>query len=330
MKNRRQTLRALGASMATLVALLTAPHASAQADATWPSRPVRIVLSGAAGGPTDVYARVLAAELSKTLGQPFVVENVAGAAGKLAAMQVLNANDGHTILFTNMSGLVLPNLVDKKPPFNAIRDFKAVAQVNNIPLFMITSAKLPARTLPEFIAYAKANPAAMSYASLGVGSAQQFIAEQFKAAAGIEMVHVAYKGEAPVLLDLAPNNVQVYFTGTAKRAAADPRLHVVAVAAKKRWFTMPDTPTFEEQGVPNIAFLAWNGVFAPASMSDAHVQRLNAAINAASETPAAAAWLTSNGYEKATGTPAMLAQRAKSDYETYGAMVKSGAIKLED
>lgn len=330
MKNRRQAIRALSASMVTVAALLTAPRASAQADGTWPSRAVRIVLSGAAGGPTDVYARVLASELSKTLGQPFVVENVAGAAGKLAAMQVLNATDGHTILFTNMSGLVLPNLVDKKPSFNAIRDFKAVAQVNNIPLFMITSAKLPARTLPEFIAYAKANPAAMSYASLGVGSAQQFIAEQFKAAAGIEMVHVAYKGEAPVLLDLAPNNVQVYFTGTAKRAASDPRLHVVAVAAKKRWFTMPDTPTFEEQGVPNIAFLAWNGVFAPASMPDAHVQRLNAAINAASETPAAVAWLASNGYERATGTPAMLAQRAKSDYETYGAMIKSGAIKLED
>lgn len=290
MKNRRQTLGALGASMLALSGLVSTPHAIAQSDGTWPTRPVRVVLSGAPGGPTDLYARVLASEMSKTMGQPFVVENVAGAAGKLAAMQVLNASDGHTILFTNMSGLVLPNLVDKKPSFNALRDFKAVAQVNNIPLFMITSAKLPARSVREFVAYAKAHPAAVSYASLGVGSAQQFIAEQFKAAAGIEMVHVAYKGEAPVLLDLAPNNVQVYFTGTAKRAATDPRLHVMAVAAKKRWFTMPDVPTFEEQGVKDIAFLAWNGVFAPA----------------------------------------MLAQRAKSDVETYGAMIKSGAIKLED
>lgn len=330
MKNRRHTLGALGATLLALAGLTTTHPASAQGDGAWPSRPVRLIVSGTPGGPTDLYARVLAGEMSKTMGQPFVVENVAGAAGKLAAMQVLNANDGHTVLFTNMSGLVLPNLVDKKPSFSALRDFKAVAQVNNIPLFMITSAKLPVRSVSEFVAYAKANPSALSYASLGVGSAQQFIAEQFKAAAGIEMVHIAYKGEAPVLLDLAPNNVQVYFTGTAKRAASDPRLHVMAVAAKKRWFTMPDVPTFEEQGVKNIAFLAWNGVFAPASMPDAQVQRLNAAINAASETPAAAAWLESNGYERATGTPAMLAQRAKSDVEVYGAMIKSGVIKLED
>ncbi len=329
MTSRRHLLTTLGASVFAAAAGVS-PRAGAQATAPWPSRPVRIIVSSAPGGPTDLYARVLAGELAKTMGQPFVVENVAGAAGKIACMQVINATDGHTLLFTNMSGFVLPNLVDKKPAFNVLRDFKAVAQVNNIPLFMITSAKLPARTVPEFVAYAKKNPTTMSYASLGIGSAQQFIAEQFKSVAGIEMVHVPYKGEAPVLLDLAPNVVQVYFTGTAKRAAADPRLHVVAVAAPRRWFTMPDVPTFAEQGMPNISFLAWNGVFAPAGMSDAIVQRLNAAINAASETEAATAWLSGNGYERAAGAPSLLAQRTRSDYEIYGGMVKRGEIKLED
>jgi tripartite-type tricarboxylate transporter receptor subunit TctC len=329
MKQRRQALKMLASAGVAVVAAVP-QFALAQSEPAWPSRPVRIVVSSAVGGPTDLYARVLAAELAKTLGQPFVVENMPGAAGKIACQQVLNSKDGHTILFTNMSGFVLPNLVDRKPAFDVLRDFKAVAQVNNIPLFMITSAKLPVRTAAEFVAYAKSHPDSVSYASLGVGSAQQFIAEKLKAVTGIDMVHVPYKGEAPVLLDLAPNVVQVYFTGTGKRHAADPRLRVLAVAAKKRWFTMPDTATLEEQGIPGISFLAWNGIFAPAAMSDSVVHKLNAAVNAAAETEASTAWLASNGYERATGAPTLLAQRVKSDYDTYKAIVTSGAIKIED
>jgi tripartite-type tricarboxylate transporter receptor subunit TctC len=299
------------------------------ADAQWPAKPVRIVVASPPGGPTDTYMRVIAAELTKSMGQQFYVDNVAGAAGKIACMQVLNSKDGHTILFTTMSSFVLPNLVDKQPAFDVMRDFKAIAQLCNIPLFMITSAQLPARNVSEFIAYAKAHPDAVSYASLGMGSAQHFVAEQFKEKAGIQMLHVPYKGEAAVLLDLAPNVVQVYFTGTAKRAAADPRLRVLAVASPKRWFSVPDVPTLEEQGVPGIHFLAWNGLFAPNSMSDQTVRRLNAAVNEASASESSKGWLVANGYERVGGTPAGLAQRARADIDLYGGMVKSGKVKGE-
>lgn len=327
MKNRRQVLAALGAVTAQLGALQVA---SAQSnDSTWPSKAVRIVVPSPPGGPTDAYIRVIADELGKSMGQQFYIENVPGAAGKLACIRVLNAKDGHTLLFTTMSGFVLPNLVDSHPAFDVLRDFKAVGQLCNIPLFMIVSAKLPVRNVSEFIAYAKANPAATNYASLGPGSAQHFIGEQFKERTGINMLQVPYKGEAAVLLDLSPNVVQVYFTGTAKRAATDPRLRVLAVAAEKRWFSVPEIPTLAEQGVPGISFLAWNGMFAPNDMPDPVVQRVNGAMNAAASSESAKNWLVTNGYERATGTPAMLAQRIRADVELYGGMVSSGKVKGE-
>ncbi len=227
-----------------LLLLLGAP---AQAD--YPDKPVRIVVPVAAGGGVDVMARLLAQRLGERLNQQFVVENRPGAAGVIGSKAVIaSPNDGATLLYTP-SSLSLSVVVAKTPPYDLAKDFSPIVNVAISPYALVVHASVPAKSLAEFIAYAKANPGKLSYGSAGVGSASHLAAELFKSMAGIDMVHVPNKGMNPALIDLMGGQVQALFASVPSLTAErSDRVRPIAMAEKKRSALMPELPTMDEFG----------------------------------------------------------------------------------
>lgn len=310
-------------------AVLSAAGAVA-AEPAWPSKPVKIVVPYAPGGPADVTARLLANELTKTLGQTFFVDNVPGASGKIAMQQVASSRDQHTLLLNNTTGVVLSNFLDKEKTYDVVRDFKPVATIANVPYFLVVNAQVPAKNLQELVTYAKQNPGKVNYGSLGTGSAQFFLTETLKLKTGMDLTHIPYKGDTPASQDLVANTIQVYFMASGKRAEGDPKLRVLAVTSKDRWFNMPGIPTLGEQGVQDLLFYVSNGVFAPASMPDDALKRLNIAIEDALKVPTVRDRLVAIGYEMGGGPPSVLGARVKDDILLFKDITARGEVKLTD
>lgn len=310
-------------------ATAVAPLAHA-ADASWPTKPVKIVVPYAPGGPADVTARLLAAELTKSLGQTFYVDNVPGASGKIALQQVASSRDNHTLLLNNTTGVVLSNFLDKERTYDVSRDLRGVATIANMPYFLVVNASLPVKDVRELVAYTRQHPGKVNYGSLGTGSAQFFLTETLKVKTGMDLTHIPYKGDTPASQDLVANTIQVYFMASGKRAEGDPKLRVLGVTAKDRWFNMPSTPTLGEAGIDDLLFYVSNGIFAPASMPDADVKRLNAAIEDALKSPAVRDKLTAIGYQMGGGPPQILEKRVQDDIRLFQDIVARGDIKLTE
>jgi tripartite-type tricarboxylate transporter receptor subunit TctC len=321
---RRRFLQ-LSAAAAVLPAM---PHAAwAQ---SYPARPVRIIVGLAAGGGTDIVARLIGQWLSERLGQSFVVENRPGANGNIATEAVVNAApDGYTLLAVSPGAAINASLYDKLN-FDFLRDIAAVAGIIRVPNVMAASLALPVRTVPEFIAYAKANPDRINMGSAGTGSSNHLSGELFKMLAGVRMVHVPYRGAAPALTDLIGGQLQVIFsaiTSTIEYIKAD-KVRALAVTTAARAETLPDLPTVAEF-VPGYEASNWWGIGAPKATPAPIVETLNREINAAFADPKIKARLADLGGMMLSGPPAAFGRLIADETEKWAKVIKTANIKPE-
>ena len=239
--------------------------------AEFPARPIKLVIPYAAGGPTDIFGRLVAEYLGKDLKQSVFVENKAGAQGAIAAEMVAHAEpDGYTLLGTSGSVIILNPLLYKKLSYDPVRDFRMLALVTAIPLVMCINPSVPAKTVAEFVAYARQNPRKLNFGSSGTGSFTHLAGEMFKQMAGIEMTHVAYKGAAPALTDVISGNIQLMFESvTCRCRRSDPDRCGRSVSVRQsRISELPDVPTLAESGYPDYFVSVWNGVAVPANLPE--------------------------------------------------------------
>jgi tripartite-type tricarboxylate transporter receptor subunit TctC len=327
--NRRD---AIGSMLATAGAAL-APNAFTQrvvhAQAGFPARTIRIVVPVAAGGGVDVMARLLAQKLSERWGQQFVVENRAGAAGIIGTKSVIGTpGDGYTLLYTP-SSLALTVAVNKTPPYDVAKDLTPIINVAVSPYALVVHNSVPAKSLKEFIAHAKANPNTLSYSSAGVGSASHLAAELFKSMAGIEMVHVPNKGMNPAVVDLLGGQVQVLFASVpALLTEKSDRVRPVAMAESKRSALMPDLPTIAESGLPGFEVGNWAGLLGPAGMDPQIVARLHDEIIAILATADMKERIKTLGYDMIASTPGEFGAQVKNDVIRWSDVVKRANVPM--
>jgi tripartite-type tricarboxylate transporter receptor subunit TctC len=321
----RRRLLHLAAGAAALPAL--SRFAWAQ---VYPTRHVRIVVGVAAGGPNDVLARLLGQWLSGRLGQQFIIENRPGAATNIATEAVAKAPpDGYTLLQVSSSNAGNATLYDRLN-FNFIRDIAPIAGVVRLPLVMVINPSVPVKTIPEFIAYAKANPGKLNMASPGNGSGPHLAGELFKMMAGVNLVHVPYRGAAPALTDLLGGQVQVYFTTTCAsiQYIKAGTLRPLAVTTLSRSEALPDVPTVAEF-VPGYDASPWFGFGAPKNTPTEIVDKLNREINAALADPKIKARFAEFGGSPIGGTPADFGKLIGEETETLAKVIRAANIKPE-
>jgi tripartite-type tricarboxylate transporter receptor subunit TctC len=288
---------------------------------------VRIVVGFPAGGVGDILARLIGERLSERLGQPFIVENRPGAAGNLAAEAVANAApDGHTLLSVGVNHAITATLYPKLK-YNFIRDITPVASIMLVPNIMVVPPSFPATTIPEFIAYAKANPGKINMASAGNGTSAHVTGELFKITAGVDMIHVPYRGGAPAVNDLIGGHVQVLFSVVAEtiehiRAG---RLRALAVASGSRLEVLPSIPTIGEF-LPGYEASGWQGIGAPKRTPSKIVDRLNAEINAWLADAKIKARLAALGGAALIGSPADFGRHIAAETEKWGKVVRVANI----
>jgi tripartite-type tricarboxylate transporter receptor subunit TctC len=261
-----------------------------------------------------------------------VVDNRAGAGGIIGTELVAKAApDGYTLLHGTAAGLIINPLLVKKLPYDTFRDFAPVSMVVIVPQLLVTHPALPATTLKELIALAKARPGALNYASVGTGSPNHLGMELLKSMAGVDMVHVPYKGATPAMADLIAGQVQLAFNGMASvlPQIASGKLKAIAIGSARRSPAAPDVPTVAEAGLPGFEYVAWNGNFAPAGTPTALVNRLSADIRKALAAPDVVQRLASLGSEPGGSTPAQFAAYVKEDYARWARVVQAVGLKAE-
>ena len=314
-------------SLAALVLCATAQAVSA----AYPDKPIMLIVPWAPGGSTDILARTIGQQLSISMGQPVVVENRAGASGNIGAGLVAKASpDGYTVLIDTMTTLAVNPALLASMPFKASEDFTPIALVANVINTMVVNPSVPAKTVREFIDYAKANPTKLAYASAGNGSTNHLAAEMFKRAAGIEMLHVPYKGGAPAVADTAGNQTQVLFsagTQTLPHVKAG-RLNLLAVTEPQRSVLLPDVPTVAET-LPGFNMSVWYAAYGPAGMPRPLVERLNAEINKALAMPEVRTRMAGIGVDVVQSTPEQLATALRKDSERFAKMIKDLNLKVD-
>ena len=325
MKLSRRTFMRLTAGAAALPT--TSRIASAQA---YPTRPVRIIVGFAAGGMTDVSARLIGQWLSERLKQPFIIENRPGAASNVAAEAAVRASaDGYTLLMAGTTNTVNATLYDNLN-FNFIRDLAPVAGAMRAPQVLDVNPSVPAKTVPEFIAYAKSNPRKLNMGSGGVGTPQHVAGELFKIMAGVDMVHVPYRGGAPAVADLLGGQVQVMFDIVAEsiehvRAG---KLRPLAVTTAARAPALPDLPTLGEF-VPGFEASAWTGLCAPRNTPVGVIERLNKEINAALADPTVRARFADLGVAVLPGSPTDFGNLIANEIAKWAKVIRAANIKPE-
>jgi len=315
--------------LAAAAAALPAVSRVARAQA-YPTRPVRVVVSFPAGGPGDILARLMGQWLSERLGQPFVVDNRPGAGGNLGTETVVKAvPDGYTILMASTTNAINATLYDKLS-FNFIRDTAPVATISRNSLVMVVHPSIPAKTVPEFIAYAKANPRKLNMASPGNGSPNHVSGELFKMMAGVDMVHVPYRSGGPALTDLVAGQVQVMFPATVSSIefVRDGRLRALAVTSATRSDALPEIPTVAEF-VPDYEASNWFGMCAPNATPAEVVDKLNKEINAGLADPKIKARISELGAMVLASSPADFGKLIAEDTEKWAKVIKSAGIKPE-
>lgn len=294
----------------------------------YPTRPVRIVAGFAAGGGVDITARLIGQRLNERLGQSFVTENRTGAGGNIGTEAVVgSAPDGYTLLLATVPNAVNASLYEKLN-FDFIRDIAPVAGIIRVPMVILLHPSVPVKTVPEFIAYAKANPGKINMASAGNGSAPHMAGELFKMMAGVNLVHVPYRGQGPALTDLLGGEVQVLFAtapGTTDYIASG-KLRALAVTSAVRAEVLPELPTVGDF-VPGYEATQWYGLCAPKNTPQEIVDKLNAEINAVIAEPAMKARLAAIGGEPLPGSPADFGRLIAEETEKWGKVVRTAGIK---
>lgn len=315
---------------AVLIALLLAPAAYAQdAAASYPNKPIKIIVCVPAGGGVDAVTRVVAEGLHRKFGQPVVVENRGGAAGNIGAEAVFNAEpDGYTLLAAQPAPLTINPLLYGKLGFDPTQ-FEPIAIMTVIPNVLLVRPDFPAKTAKEFLAYARANPGKVNYASQGIGTTSHLTAALFEHVAGVTLTHVPYKGTTPALNDIIASHVDMIFMEVASAI----KLHqagnarILAVATAKRAATLPDIPTLQETGVTGVDSSAWNAIAAPPKTPPAIVAKLNAAINDVLRSPEVRRHFAEINLEPMAGTPADAAAFIKRETRVWGDVIRQAGIK---
>jgi tripartite-type tricarboxylate transporter receptor subunit TctC len=320
--HRRRFLRLL-AGAAGLPAIMRSAGAQA-----YPTRPVRIIVGFAAGGTPDIVARVVGQWLSERLGQQVVVENRTGAGGNIAVETVVNApGDGYTLLLVPTAAAINATLYDNLN-FNFIRDIAPVAGVTRIPNIMLVNPSVPAHSVAEFITYAKANPGRVNMASAGVGSGPHLAGELFKMMAGVDMVHVPYRGGPPALKDLIAGQVQVLFiNGSVSEDIRAGRLRALAVTSAMRSTEFPGVPTVSEF-LPGYEASTWFGIGAPKNTPVEVIDRLNKEINAGLADPKVQAQFADMGGTSLAGSQESFRQLIEDETDKWSKFIRFAGIKL--
>ena len=309
----------------------TAVFSAAAAAQSYPTRPVRMVVPFAAGGAVDTVARALGQKLGESWKQPVIVDNRPGAGGNIAADSVAKASgDGYTLLITTQGFAISPSLY-KKLPFDAVRDFAPVTQLTSSYLVLVCTPQLPSQSIRDLIALAKSKPGTINYGSTGTGAPPHLLGEVLKSAAGIDMLHVPYKGDAPLTQALLAGEVQVAFmplAGVLPHIKSG-RLRALGVSGKQRSTEMPDVPTFAEAGLP-FEFTGWLGIFAPAGVQRELATQLQHEISKAIVAPGLVERWPAWGYVPVGNTPDEFAARLAADMAMYAKVIHDAKIPLQD
>ena len=310
--------------------------ANSAAGQTYPSRPVRFIVPFPAGGPTDVVSRAITVKLAEALGQPVVVENVGGAGGSIGMTAVAKAApDGYVIgLATSGTHAVNPHLYAARLGYDAIRDFTPITPVVSYVNMLVVHPAVPARNVQELVAYAKANPQKVSFASSGNGATNHLSGELLKTLTGAPMVHVPYKGGAQALNDLLGGNTTFMFDllSSSLQHVRSGKLRALAVTSGQRTAQAPDVPTMDESGVPGYADAGsdlWFGIVGPANMPPGVVTRLNTELRAILQTADTQERLRALYLDAKASTPAEFARTIAADHEKWGRVVRASGAKLD-
>ena len=307
------------------------PFAARAQAPEWPSRPVRFIVPYPPGGPTDIMGRIIAQAVQGPLGQPFVVENRAGANGLIGSEQAARAApDGSTFLVNASAHVIVPHLTPNMP-IDVLADFAPVTNIAAVPLWLVVNPALPVRSVADFIAYARANPGRIAYASSSQGGAPHLAGELFKLMTGTELVHVPYRGSGPAGQDLIAGTVQAMFDSVPASAGAvrDGRLRALGVTTRNRIAIFPDLPTIAEAGVPGYEISTWYGIWAPARTSPAIIARLQQAVATAARSPETRSRFDALGAEPVADSPEDYARFVRAEYDRWGKLVRDARIKLD-
>lgn len=328
MKSRARS--ALAGCLLTVAAVAATPAAIA---AEYPTRPIKLVVPYAAGGPTDVLGRLVGEFLGRDLKQPVVVENKAGAQGAIGAEIVARSEpDGYTLFVTAASIIVLNPMLYKKLPYDPVKDFRILALLTDLPVVMEVHPSVPAKTVAEFVAYAKANPGKVNFGSAGTGGTIHLAGEMFKQIAGVDMVHVPYRGAGPALTDLLAGNIQVMFDtlSTALPPVKGGLLRPLGVSSEKRSPDLPDVPTIAESGYPDYRVSVWFGIAAPARLPDDVAQKVSASLDRALNDDAFRASLEKIGFPALRPrSAAAITEFIDADRIRWSAVIKKLNISLD-
>jgi tripartite-type tricarboxylate transporter receptor subunit TctC len=310
-------------------ALAWLPNAGAQ---EYPTKPIRLVITYPPGGNTDLVGRALALKLGEFMGQQVVVDNRGGAGGVLGSMiTAQSAPDGYTIMLGTSAGMVINPLLSRKLTYDPVKDFAPVSMVVIVPQLLVINPQLPVKNVRELIAFAKAKPGYLNAGSSGVGTPNHFGTELLKWLAGVDIVHVPYKGGAPALTDLLGGQIQMAFSSV---PAVLPhikagRLVALGVGSAKRSPALPNIPTIAEAGVPGYEYSTWYGIFAPAKTPRTLIARLNAEIVKAMETPDIKDRFTALGGDPDPGTPEELRAYMANESAKWAKIIKAANIRIE-
>ena len=299
---------------------------------TYPSRPIRIVVPGAAGGVLDILVRKISDKLVQSLGQPIVIENRPGANGSVGAEAVARAKpDGYTLLFASSSILCINPVLYKALPYDAAKDFAPVTLGTVGSPILLVNLDVPVRSLVEFVAYAKARPGQVTYGTPGIGSNQHMAIELLQHLTGIRMVHVPYKNQPQVMIDLMAGQLHaaVEFAAVATPFVQAGKMRAIAIIGPERKPLLPDVPTAADQGFPEFEITSWNGYLVPAGTPPEIIARLNRALTAAMRSSDFVAYMTSNGAHVRAGAPDEFAAFIKSEQGRWAKLVKDTGVHLD-
>jgi tripartite-type tricarboxylate transporter receptor subunit TctC len=306
--------------------------AIAVAQQPYPAKPVRMILAFPPGGPTDINARNFAQKLSEQMGQQVVVDNRAGAGGNIGAAEAAKAApDGYTVFYNTSAIAIAPSLYSKVP-FDPVKDYAPVALTATVPLVLAINPNVPVKTVQEFIAYARANPNKLNYASSGSGTITHLAGALFASQMGLQMQHIPYKGSAPALVDVVTGQVQMMIDtiNTVAPYAKDNRLRALAIAITRRSALLPDVPTLEQAAnLPGFEMSAWQGIVLPAATPPDIVGRLNAEVNKALQGADLRARLAAGGSEPLGGTSEQYAAYIRSELVRWAKVVRDSGAKLD-
>ena len=325
-------IRRRGFASAAAVVLLAGGLATAhraEAQAPYPSKPVRVVVAFTAGGTTDILARAVTQQMSEKLGQPFVIDNKPGGGGNIGTEFVVRAPaDGYTLIVNSVGPMAVNQTLYKNLPYDPLTDLVPVVQIADVPNVLVVNPGVPAKTMEEFIAHAKANPNKLNYGSTGVGTSSHLSSYMLSKRIGAETLHIPYKG-ATALNDLLAGRVQFMFAtipSVISHIKAG-KLRAIAVSSLQRSRSLPDVPTVAEKGFPDFSAGSWFGFFAPKGTPEPVIALLNKAVNEA--LPSLSAQMVREGADPVGGTPAQFGQFARREYEKWKLIVRESGATAE-